>query len=417
MSGERDHDEWVPTAIAVVALLGVTVGLAAWLSIDPPAFEPSASSSVVPAADVPTGFAESRPLPAEVADDARGAVRTDPGSGPAALDTGSIEEVVGAAIEAVVLIETPTGRGTGFFVAPDTLLSNAHVVGSQASVTIRRAGGQTATARVETTAPAFDVAVLKVADADRSAAVLPLGTALNARAGQDVIAIGSALGTLQSTVTRGIVSALRQSGHAMLVQTDAAINPGNSGGPLLDRQGRVIGITTMGYVERQGLGFAVAIDHARGLLDGSPADVVSGPRGALLPHGPTADSRMPTPAMASDTDRARADGAQLYDDTLRRWAEEADALDEFWQRFRSSCPRIAEGRGSHGWFAALTMQTNAGATPPGCGQWLADIRERAGAIERAVLAADEAARRADVYPGTRRDSRRRHRLDHDGWDR
>ena len=65
--------------------------------------------------------------------------------------------------------------------------------------------------------------------------------------GQEIIVIGSALGTLQNSVSRGIVSGLRASGGATLVQTDAAANPGNSGGPMLDRNGTVIGITTMGY--------------------------------------------------------------------------------------------------------------------------------------------------------------------------
>ena len=65
-----------------------------------------------------------------------------------------------------------------------------------------------------------------------------------------------------------IVSAIRQTGEATLVQTDAAVNPGNSGGPLLDRAGTVIGITTMGYTDRQGLNFAVGIEHAGPLLEG-----------------------------------------------------------------------------------------------------------------------------------------------------
>src|SRR5213596_3868254 len=96
-----------------------------------------------------------------------------------------------------------------------------------------------------------------------------MGSAMRARAGQEVMALGSPLG-LQNTVTRGIVSAVRQVGALTLVQTDAAINPGNSGGPLLARNGEVIGITTMSMrsAVAQGLSFAVAIDHAAALLAG-----------------------------------------------------------------------------------------------------------------------------------------------------
>lgn len=322
-----------------------------------------------------------------------------------------------SAVEAVVQIETPSGRGTGFFVAPDTLLTNVHVVGSRSSVTIKRASGQTTTAAVTTTAPAFDVAVLRVSNADRSGAVLAMGSALNARVGQDVIAIGSALGTLQNTVTRGIVSAVRQSGRAVLVQTDAAINPGNSGGPLIDRQGRVIGITTMGYIDRQGLGFAVAIDHARAVLDGTATDLTAGALASPLGRADAGEFSELSPAVGSDTERARADGARRFEETLQQWAVEADALDEAWQRYRRACNQTTESQGSHGWFLVLEGPPTLGRAAPSCSQWLADIRDRATAIERAVLAADETARRADVYPGARRDSRRRHRLDHAGWDR
>ena len=62
-----------------------------------------------------------------------------------------------------------------------------------------------------------------------------------------MIAIGFALGLLENTVTRGIISGIRTAGLATFVQTDAAINQGNSGGPLLDRNGRVIGITTLKF--------------------------------------------------------------------------------------------------------------------------------------------------------------------------
>src|SRR4029450_7568901 len=89
------------------------------------------------------------------------------------------------------------------------------------------------------------------------------------RPGQEVIAIGLALGVFQNSVTRGIVSAIRRSDRTVMLQTDAAINPGNSGGPLLNRQGQVIGINTMKVgAAAKPPGCPVAVDHARALLAG-----------------------------------------------------------------------------------------------------------------------------------------------------
>ena len=343
-----------------------------------------------------------------------------------AADTGesSIEELVSRAVDAVAVVETPTSRGTAFFVAPDTLLTNVHVVGPNASVRLKRTDGRISDARVVALQTAVDIAVLKVAPPDSNPTVLPLGSGERARVGQDVVAIGSALGTLQNTVTRGIVSALRRSGDAVLVQTDAAVNPGNSGGPLLDRHGRVIGITTMGYVERQGLNFAVAIEHARPLIEGRlsatsprvPPAASNAARAAL----PAAGADVPglSPAIASETDQARREGLQAYERTLVLAAREADALDDYWQRYRASCHVAAPAsRGSHEWFALLDASSVAGTAAPACADWLGEIRQQAGRIDAAVQQAEERARRADVFPGARRDSRRRHRLDFDGWDR
>jgi hypothetical protein len=92
------------------------------------------------------------------------------------------------------------------------------------------------------------------------------------------------MGVLESSVTRGIVSAIRPFEGATLVQTDAAINPGNSGGPLLDRSGRVVGIATMKVAEGESIGFAVAADHARELLQGGgrlASDVAMNPSAGL----------------------------------------------------------------------------------------------------------------------------------------
>ena len=124
--------------------------------------------------------------------------------------------------------------------------------------------------------------------------MLPLGQVASVRTGQEVIAIGSALG-LQNTVTRGIVSARRQAGRVVLLQTDAAINRGNSGGPLLDRNGVVLGVTTLKMGgQAEGLGFAVAADHVdragRGPLVGD------GGRRRRRAGAGCAERRRPTPA-------------------------------------------------------------------------------------------------------------------------
>jgi len=78
--------------------------------------------------------------------------------------------------------------------------------------------------------------------------------------------VGSALGVLQSTVTTGIVSALRTAGGVRYVQTDAAINPGNSGGPLVDEHGQVVGINSRTYLQAENLGFAIPANTAQVVL-------------------------------------------------------------------------------------------------------------------------------------------------------
>src|SRR6185503_8966058 len=110
-------------------------------------------------------------------------------------------------------------------------------------------------------------AIVKVDAAAATQPLLPLGSVRTVRPGQEVIAIGLALGVFQNSVTRGIISAVRRAQRTVMLQTDAAINPGNSGGPLLNRQGEVIGINTMKISgAAESLGFAVAVDHARSLL-------------------------------------------------------------------------------------------------------------------------------------------------------
>ncbi len=406
MADESSRTSAIASGITVLALLAGIVFAAIWLHrFDAPAPDDAQPARVVAAKETPATAAaplaapNPAPLPAV------------PLTEPPAGETRSLEDVIGQVMPAVVLIETSTGRGSGFFVARDTLLTNVHVVGTSGFVTIVRMNGARDTASVVASSPDFDIAVLKVSNPDPNQAVIAMGSALNARVGSEVIAIGSALGTLQNTVTRGIVSAIRRSGTATLVQTDAAVNPGNSGGPLLDREGEAIGITTMGYRNSQGLNFAVAIEHARGLLDGR-ADTMPLPA-APATSGPASVPGL-SPTIASDSDRARENATRVFEQTIARIAQQADAIDGDWQRFRSSCyqSHIAAAFDRE-WLAVLDQSPGRAMRDPisaGCSPWFATIAGGAAAVRDGVLQASETARRAGVFPGTQRDTLRKYRL-------
>jgi S1-C subfamily serine protease len=228
--------------------------------------------------------------------------------GPADAAGFSLEEMVDGAMPAIVTVETSTGRGSAFFVQHDTLITNVHVVQNDAYVTLRRMDGTTTNARVQNKAPTFDIAVLKVANAAPTQTYLPLGSQNQLKPGQEVIVIGSALGTLQNSVSRGVVSGLRRSGGVTLVQTDAAANPGNSGGPMLDKNGRVVGVTTAGYREAQGVNFAVSVDHVKDILDGRQANLGTTQRGLsdIKPMRPGAADEQ------SESDRRQEQGTEDF---------------------------------------------------------------------------------------------------------
>jgi S1-C subfamily serine protease len=171
-----------------------------------------------------------------------------------------------------------TATGSGFVVDKNgTIVTNAHVVDGASKVTVSlEEGGDAIDAKVLGVDNDSDVAVLKIDPSGKDLTVLPLGDSSKAQVGDPVVAIGNPFG-LQRTVTTGIVSALQRqvdapSGFPIsdVIQTDAAINPGNSGGPLLNAQGRVIGINsqiaTGGGQGSVGIGFAVPINTVKQLL-------------------------------------------------------------------------------------------------------------------------------------------------------
>jgi S1-C subfamily serine protease len=368
-----------------------------------PASARDAAAGVPPVADVQN--VGGSPAPSPVAPLSAGIITTAPAPAGA-----SLEDVVSRVLPAVASIVAGNSRGTGFFVQPDRLLTNAHVVEGHTSARLQ-VGTATYTARVVMQSPGSDLAVLQVYDPDPAQRTLRLGSVTQARVGQEVIAVGSALGVLSNTVTRGIISAVRQVGAVTLIQTDAAINPGNSGGPLVDRSGLVIGINSIGVAARaaHGLAFAVAIDHAMPLLSGETAAAAQTPLDAL-------NRAMGAP---SEGEQLRARGEQEYAKAVEWAARSADQIDTYWQRYAASCVGTSARAGDRPWFAVFEPQgvTLTGASLYNCESWLATVRTNADEVRAHVEQAAEAARQAGVYPGVMRDLRRRHRMSWPGWDR
>lgn len=167
------------------------------------------------------------------------------------------------------------GGGSGFIVDPSGIvLTNRHVVSDpQAEYIVLLNEEKKCPAEVLVRDPINDVAVLKIKE--KNLPVIELGDSSKLELGQTVIAIGNALGNFLNTVSVGVVSGLFReitAGDAAtqsltklrgLVQTDAAINPGNSGGPLIDMDGRAIGVNTAMVFMAENIGFALPINNAK----------------------------------------------------------------------------------------------------------------------------------------------------------
>lgn len=179
---------------------------------------------------------------------------------PEAVDTTlTTEEIAEIAIPATVTIVSDAGGGSGFHIGEGMVVTNHHVVDGSASLdVISHDGKDYQVTGVYAYDIALDIAVLAVPNLD----IPSLDFAEDeVRVGEDVVAVGSPLGILGSTVTSGIISARRDISDLSttpVLQTTASLNPGNSGGPLLNKQGLVIGVNTF-KVEGEGLNFAVPV--------------------------------------------------------------------------------------------------------------------------------------------------------------
>lgn len=163
--------------------------------------------------------------------------------------------------------------GSGFVWTADGLIvTNAHVIEGASRILVNVGGGEQMPAQVIGVDPDSDLAVLKVNA--RNLVAAPIGSSSDLLIGEPVIAVGNPFG-LSGSVTTGVVSATGRSvpsseqGRTFtdFIQTDASINPGNSGGPLLNIEGKVIGINVAIYAQAQGIGFAIPVDRARKVIE------------------------------------------------------------------------------------------------------------------------------------------------------
>ena len=178
---------------------------------------------------------------------------------------------------AVVMVSTPAGMGSGFFINPQGyLITNFHVVERETLITVtqfeesRRGFERKVFREVRIVAinPFIDLALLKVEDKGVDAfPFVTLAEAGTAQVGQSTFAVGNPLG-LERTMSNGSITTVSRAFEGLVyLQTNADINPGNSGGPLFDMSGQVIGVTNMGAIHFGGLGFAIPIHYVRDFID------------------------------------------------------------------------------------------------------------------------------------------------------
>lgn len=231
--------------------------------------------------------------PSETATSSKMLTATEDGNSAVTKQESDIAAVAAKVSPSVVSILTKTqaesyfggttsqdGAGTGIIVSKDGyVMTNNHVIQDASNVAIVDSDGNLyESVTVIGRDPLNDVAFLKI-KSNKEFTAATLGNSSTVRTGQQVVAIGNALGQYSNTVTSGIISGTGRpitanSGNGQaetlndLIQTDASINPGNSGGPLLNMAGQVIGINTAIVQDANGIGFSIPINSTKGVLAG-----------------------------------------------------------------------------------------------------------------------------------------------------
>jgi serine protease Do len=202
----------------------------------------------------------------------------DPGgfwfAGP--LRAAAVKELVHQYGEAVISIETPSGKGSGFVVNDDGYaVTNNHVIEGEtriSAILYQNVPSGLARRRIENVEivalnPFMDLALLKLPpQKDLKYNHVVLGSLDDLNAGDGVFAVGNPLG-LERSVSQGIVSTRNRNIEGLIyLQTDAAINPGNSGGPLFNLRGEVVGVTSLKATRGESLGFAIPVTYVKDFL-------------------------------------------------------------------------------------------------------------------------------------------------------
>ena len=175
--------------------------------------------------------------------------------------------IIEDAVKSVVIITTDLGQGTGFIISDDGyVVTNYHVIEDGTYVQVVTYEQETVEAIVIGYSPNLDIALLKISG---NYDYLKLADSNDIQIGEKVIAIGNPYG-LEFSVTAGIVSAVHRQGINRIeayVQIDAPLNPGNSGGPLINKNGKVIGINNFKVGEGESLGFALESNYIKSTVN------------------------------------------------------------------------------------------------------------------------------------------------------
>ncbi|MCW5941364.1 MAG: trypsin-like peptidase domain-containing protein [Fimbriimonadaceae bacterium] len=288
----------------------------------------------------------------------------------------SAEEIFRDLRDRVVIVRTDSAQGTGFVVGSSNLVATcAHMLEDAMEIGIAFADGTTRTPRAVAIDEGTDLAILEFADIV-AARPVPIRQTGETAIGATTYVIGHPLG-LSFTISNGIVSALRQEKGVSEVQFTAPISVGNSGSPLLDDQGRAIGVVSKLRESGQNLNFATSARHLEELL-ARPRT----PLAAFLASRPARNTKVPP----VDPEAASSAIGRLLDrlftlavewDIARRRGEGVEAAEGFVERFDRSCDDEIEsgdlirpfvGSGTETWKAVLA--------------WVLDVRTRVRSLAR-----------------------------------